>query len=478
MKWILCFAVIFLLSGNCVAQNVGIGINTPAVAYKLQVHTAAGSDVSIGLTNGLTGPGNLRGTRLRAFDNDFAIVNQEPVGKIIMVTSNLDRFTLTPSGNIGIGISTPLARLHVTDSSVLFSASGEAPVASSIPPVSGSGRRMMWYADKAAFRVGYALNDTWDGYNIGYYSMAMGYGTAAVGDYSTALGVFSVANNYAFASGYNALAGGYFSTAIGFELFSRSAFETSLGSYNTDYSALTNTGWNPSDRLFSIGNGNSLTGTVIRSNALTILKNGNTAIGNITPQYILDVADRIRLRGIGNASSTAGIWFNNITNSSTMGFLGVYDDNSLGFYGNGGAGWGFVMNTNSGNVGIGTVSPTQKLQVIGNICATGSISTCSDIRYKTAVTPVGNTLDAVMAIHPIYYHWKKEFKDKGFTDARQIGFSAQEVEQYFPEMVLTDADGYKSVDYSRMAPVLLAAIKEQQKEIIQLQKALKGIKKK
>jgi Chaperone of endosialidase len=471
MKKILCLSVIFLLLKNCNAQNVGIGITTPALAYKLQVHTAAGSDVSIGLTNGLTGPGNLRGTRLRAFDNDFAIVNQEPTGKIIMVTSNLDRLTLTPSGNIGIGISTPLARLHVSDSSVLFSAAGEAPLASSVPPVSGSGRRMMWYADKAAFRVGYALNDSWDSYNTGMYSMGMGYGTAAVGDFSTALGVFTVANNYAFASGYSALAGGYFSTAMGFELFSRSAFETTIGSYNTDYSALTNTGWNPSDRLFTIGNGNALSGTVVRSNALTILKNGNTGIGNINPEYTLDVANRMRLRGIGNASSTAGIWFNNINNSSTMGFMGVYDDNNLGFYGNGG-GWGFIMNTNSGNIGIGTTTPSQKLQVIGNICATGTITSCSDIRYKTSIVPVSNALDAVMAIHPFYYHWKKEFKDKGFSNTRQIGFSAQEVEKYFPEMVLTDKDGYKSVDYSRMAPVLLEAIKEQQKMIATLQKQM------
>jgi chaperonin cofactor prefoldin len=43
---------------------------------------------------------------------------------------------------------------------------------------------------------------------------------------------------------------------------------------------------------------------------------------------------------------------------------------------------------------------------------------------------------------------------------RQIGFLAQEIEKTFPEMVLTDAKGYKSVDYARLTPVLVEAIKE------------------
>ena len=52
-----------------------------------------------------------------------------------------------------------------------------------------------------------------------------------------------------------------------------------------------------------------------------------------------------------------------------------------------------------------------------------------------------------------------------FGDERQLGFSAQEVEKLFPEVVTTDANGYKSVDYGRLTPVLVEAIKEQQKQI-------------
>ena len=41
---------------------------------------------------------------------------------------------------------------------------------------------------------------------------------------------------------------------------------------------------------------------------------------------------------------------------------------------------------------------------------------------------------------------------------------AQEIEKIYPEVVLTDKDGYKSVDYSRLTPVLVEAIKELKKE--------------
>ena len=59
------------------------------------------------------------------------------------------------------------------------------------------------------------------------------------------------------------------------------------------------------------------------------------------------------------------------------------------------------------------------------------------------------------------YFWKtKEFPEKQFTETKQLGFIAQEIEKIYPEVVMTDKDGYKSVDYSRLTPVLVEAIKE------------------
>jgi hypothetical protein len=119
-----------------------------------------------------------------------------------------------------------------------------------------------------------------------------------------------------------------------------------------------------------------------------------------------------------------------------------------------------------GKVGIGTASPSQALSVVGNITATGTISSSSDIRFKKDVQPLTNSLSSLLQVQPIYYHWKKEtYPNMHFGTERQLGFSAQEIERLFPEIVQTDAQGYKSVDYSRLTPVLVQAVKEQQQLI-------------
>ena len=59
-----------------------------------------------------------------------------------------------------------------------------------------------------------------------------------------------------------------------------------------------------------------------------------------------------------------------------------------------------------------------------------------------------------------------------FDDMRQIEFAALEVEKLFPEIVMTDANGFKSVDYGRLTPVLVEAMKEQQKKIDHKQKQI------
>ena len=110
--------------------------------------------------------------------------------------------------NVGIGTTTPLARLHVTDSVVLFSASGGVVFSSTANVVGGRGRRMLWYPDKAAFRVGYVDSANWDKDSIGYYSFAAGYNSMA-GDYSLAIGFDNHASNIGSAFGYSTTASGF-----------------------------------------------------------------------------------------------------------------------------------------------------------------------------------------------------------------------------------------------------------------------------
>ena len=136
--------------------------------------------------------------------------------------------------NVGIGTSTPSARLHVADSSVVFSANGPIPPTPGNPPIEGSGRRMMWYADKAAFRAGFAFGNNWDKVNIGNYSFAVGYSTIASGSYSTAMGIGSTASeNVSTAMGYYTNAGGSYSTAMGQSTDASGDASTAMGEGST-----------------------------------------------------------------------------------------------------------------------------------------------------------------------------------------------------------------------------------------------------
>jgi len=65
----------------------------------------------------------------------------------------------------------------------------------------------------------------------------------------------------------------------------------------------------------------------------------------------------------------------------------------------------------------------------------------------------------------------------GFTKTRQIGLIAQEVELLFPELVSEGPDGFKSVDYSKLTPVLIEAVKEQQKQIDSQNKRIEELEK-
>jgi hypothetical protein len=66
--------------------------------------------------------------------------------------------------------------------------------------------------------------------------------------------------------------------------------------------------------------------------------------------------------------------------------------------------------------------------------------------------------------------------NKGFPEGRHYGVIAQEVEESMPEAVRTGPDGDKAVSYTEIIPVLIEAIKEQQKIIQKQQKEMEGLK--
>ncbi|MDD5077944.1 MAG: tail fiber domain-containing protein [Candidatus Omnitrophica bacterium] len=135
----------------------------------------------------------------------------------------------------------------------------------------------------------------------------------------------------------------------------------------------------------------------------------------------------------------------------------------------------------AGSVGIGTTSLGYTLSVAGTIWANGAAitagaTTWSDIRLKKDITVVKNALDRALKLKGVYYNWKDNEFTRNFPEGRQIGIIAQEMEKEFPELVLTDKNGYKTIAYDKFTAVLLEAVKEQEDKIESLQDSINSLK--
>jgi len=110
-----------------------------------------------------------------------------------------------------------------------------------------------------------------------------------------------------------------------------------------------------------------------------------------------------------------------------------------------------------GNVGIGVVVPTVKLDVDGSVNATSFLYS-SDERLKKDIQPISG-LDNILKLQGLSFEWKN-------NNQSEIGLIAQDVEKVYPELVSTNPNtGFKSVKYGNLVAPLIEAIKEQQLQI-------------
>ena len=129
----------------------------------------------------------------------------------------------------------------------------------------------------------------------------------------------------------------------------------------------------------------------------------------------------------------------------------------------------FVVNS-KGQVGIGISDPSYKLHVLGNAYTTG-LWESSDQRFKKNITNIKNAISLIMKLKGVTFEWRTDdYPEMDFDHGRQLGLIAQEVETIMPELVHTDANGYKSVSYDKLTALLIEGMKEQQTRLEVLEK--------
>ncbi|MEN9920979.1 MAG: hypothetical protein RL538_872 [Candidatus Parcubacteria bacterium] len=445
--------------------------------------------------------------------------NRLNIGNLIFGTGLDGTGTTLATGNVGIGTTSPNAKLtvhgsiNISDTTAGIQFSGTRYVHASttndsvaIGEFAGSsftsnttynlafgyeaGRQMSNTNADYMIMIGYqaGYQNTGDhtsivGFGAGYqnsgdYTTIAGpsAGLANSGDYNTLFGAFAGRNN---TGGFNNFIGhsvgfqntGNYNNVVGYY-----AGYNNSGSYN-DFMGYQAGRYLLSSSSVAIG-GEALYG----SHATNFYAANNVAIGYRAGYTADDGAANNILIGYQVADNiTTGN--NNIIIGFDINAISATADNRLNIgnliFGTGLDGTGSTLA--SGNIGIGTTTPAQKLQVAGNIRVGTSGSngclenfgggviggTCSsDEQLKDSIEPIAREgrsyIESIAALTAVSYNWNQNAaemysKDKDMTN---IGLIAQDVEAQFPELVSLNDDGYRQIDFTSLQFYVIEALKE------------------
>lgn len=99
-----------------------------------------------------------------------------------------------------------------------------------------------------------------------------------------------------------------------------------------------------------------------------------------------------------------------------------------------------------------------------NSIQVASVYNYSDRRAKTNIKPISYGLSTILKLNPVTYNWKNPHNGlknltTGITPSN-IGFVSQDVEQVLPQLVYTDTEGHKLLNYIAIIPILTKSIQE------------------
>jgi hypothetical protein len=210
--------------------------------------------------------------------------------------------------------------------------------------------------------------------------------------------------------------------------------------------------WNYSGDVLNTVDGNFVIEAALPSNNQTMYTDpeGTFAFGTAVLELMNDTNSPVDNTIIGEVRFTAENSASNINAYAsivgrTVDISSATEDGKLEFY----------------TTKAGTVTLAMTLDNAGDLTVAGDVTSSSDIRTKENIETVENSLDLVSQLRGVWYN-------KIGEDDRKVGVIAQEVEEVLPEVVKTDTEGMKSVDYGKMVGVLIEAIKDLKKEIDEL----------
>ena len=210
------------------------------------------------------------------------------------------------------------------------------------------------------------------------------------------------------------------------------------------FSASTNT------RLTSLENATSSYETTGRG-----IISGSSQVITLLPTGVVSGSSQV-LDGSGVASGSYETTGRNIVSGSSQITLSSTTGGST------------ISDVQFASLGIGTTASG----VSGEIRASGDITAyySSDERLKSNIQPIGDALTKVNQISGNTYDWMEGFENIHSHTGTDIGVIAQEIEKVLPQAVINRETGYKAVNYEKILPLLIQAIKELSAKVSELER--------
>jgi hypothetical protein len=118
----------------------------------------------------------------------------------------------------------------------------------------------------------------------------------------------------------------------------------------------------------------------------------------------------------------------------------------------------------------GTQTIQTSLDISGDLSA-ASVTETSALKYKKDILNLENAEELLFKFRPVAYTWKD-------TEKKDIGFIADEVIEFLPELIKVKGGEIQGMNYSKITSILVKVVQEQQLQINKINKELIELKEK